>query len=167
MKKIAATIAVITALFAAGMMPAALAYADKTDADTVSVVFTHDMHSHLDEFGRLKTAMDAVKERYPQTLALDAGDFSMGTPYQVIYSEYAPELKMMDYLGFDATTFGNHEFDYRAAGLADMLNAAGDLDIRMVTANIDWDQTLADEELREDAGRLKRPAMHTEQQTIR
>lgn len=29
MKKIAATIAVITALFAAGMMPAALAYADK------------------------------------------------------------------------------------------------------------------------------------------
>lgn len=79
----------------------------------------------------------------------------MGTPYQVIYSEYAPELKMMDYLGFDATTFGNHEFDYRAAGLADMLNAAGDLDIRMVTANIDWDQTLADEELREDAGRLK------------
>ena len=155
MKKIAATIAVITALFAAGMMPAALAYADKTDADTVSVVFTHDMHSHLDEFGSLKTAMDAVKERYPQTLALDAGDFSMGTPYQVIYSEYAPELKMMDYLGFDATTFGNHEFDYRAAGLADMLNAAGDLDIRMVTANIDWDQTLADEELREDAGRLK------------
>ena len=79
----------------------------------------------------------------------------MGTPYQVIYSEHAPELKMMDYLGFDATTFGNHEFDYRAAGLADMLNAAGDLDIRMVTANIDWDQTLADEALREDAGRLK------------
>lgn len=155
MKKIITTIIVITALIAAGSIPAALAYADKTDTETVSVIFTHDMHSHLDEFAGLKTTMDDVKEKYPGSFVLDAGDFSMGTPYQVIFSGQAPELKMMDYLGYDAATLGNHEFDYRAKGLAGMLDAAAGLDIQMVAANIDWEATLADEQLKEDAQILK------------
>lgn len=155
MKKIITTIIVITALIAAGSIPAALAYADKTDTETVSVIFTHDMHSHLDEFAGLKTTMDEVKEKYPGSFVLDAGDFSMGTPYQVIFSGQAPELKMMDYLGYDAATLGNHEFDYRAKGLAGMLDAAAGLDIQMVAANIDWEATLADEQLKEDAQILK------------
>lgn len=63
-----------------------------TDADEVSVIFTHDMHSHMDAdrvsrdgkvvevggFGKLKTAMDEVKSDYPDSFVLDGGDFSMG-----------------------------------------------------------------------------------------
>ena len=139
-----------------------------TDTDTISVVFTHDMHSHMDAdktekdgkivstggFGRLKTAMEQVKQRYPDSFVLDAGDFSMGTPYQTIFSQQAPELNMMAYLGFEATTFGNHEFDYRATGLASMLKAAGK-GPQLVAANIDWDATLAEESLRENGAILK------------
>lgn len=153
--KIIKPLVIITVLIAAGVTPAALAYADKADTDTVSVIFTHDMHSHLDEFAKLKTAMDGVKEDYPDSFILDAGDFAMGTPYQVIFSQQASELKMMEYLGFEATTLGNHEFDYRAPGLAGMFDAAKGLDVQMVMANIDWEATLADEELKEDAAVLK------------
>lgn len=153
--KIIKPLVIITVLIAAGVTPAALAYADKADTDTVSVIFTHDMHSHLDEFAKLKTAMDGVKEDYPDSFILDAGDFAMGTPYQVIFSQQASELKMMEYLGFEATTLGNHEFDYRALGLAGMFDAAKGLDVQMVMANIDWEATLADEELKEDAAVLK------------
>lgn len=140
-----------------------------TGADTVSVIFTHDMHSHMDAekaekngkaaevsgFGKMKTAVDGIKTGYPESFMLDAGDFSMGTPYQTIFSEEASELKMMGYMDFDATTFGNHEFDYRALGLADMLRTAKGEGPQLLAANIDWEATLADAELKEDAQVLK------------
>ncbi len=155
MKKVFKAIAILTVFIIAGGAPVALTYADKTDTDTVSVIFTHDMHSHLDEFAKMKTAMDDVKEDYPNSFIVDAGDFAMGTPYQVTFSQQASELKMMDYLGYDAAALGNHEFDYRTVGLADMLDAAKGLDVKLTCANIDWDATLADEELKEDAKVLK------------
>jgi len=172
------TIAVFTSMTCIGSQSGGLwsaeAYAagkdDRmTDADTVSVIFSHDMHSHMAAdkaekdgkivetggFARLKTAMDQVKEEYPETFVVDAGDFSMGTPYQVIYSQEASEIKMMDYIGIEATTLGNHEFDYRALGLASMLDAAKGSDVAFVASNIDWDATLADPELAADAEVLK------------
>lgn len=140
-----------------------------TDTDEVSVIFTHDMHSHMDAdrvskhgkvvevggFGKLKTAMDQVKANYPDSFILDGGDFSMGTPYQTIFSKEASELKMMKFLGYEATTFGNHEFDYRAKGLASMLQAASGKGPQLLCANIDWEKTLQDESLKDDAKILK------------
>lgn len=140
-----------------------------TDTDEVSVIFTHDMHSHMDAdrvskdgkvvevggFGKLKTAMDEVKANYPDSFILDGGDFSMGTPYQTIFSKEASELKMMKFLGYEATTFGNHEFDYRAKGLASMLQAASGKGPQLLCANIDWEKTLQDESLKDDAKILK------------
>ncbi len=140
-----------------------------TDTDEVSVIFTHDMHSHMDAdrvskdgkvvevggFGKLKTAMDEVKTDYPDSFILDGGDFSMGTPYQTIFSKEASELKMMKFLGYEATTFGNHEFDYRAKGLASMLQAAVGKGPQLLCANIDWEKTLQDESLKDDAKILK------------
>lgn len=172
---ITAVVLTATAFSAAGSCvlrsSAASAAEDKTaDIDTVSVVFTHDMHSHMDSdkaeknghvvevggFAKLKTTIDDIKDVYPNSFLLDAGDFSMGTPYQTIFSEEASEMKMMKYLGFEATTLGNHEFDYRATGLADMFNAANGEGIPLLIANIDWEATLADEELKEDAAILKK-----------
>lgn len=141
-----------------------------TDADNVSVVFTHDMHSHMDAdkkvkngqiveaggFARLNTVIDDIKEEYPGTFVLDAGDFSMGTPYQTIFSKEASELKMMKFIGIEATTFGNHEFDYRAGGLADMLETAVGDGPMLTAANIDWDASLANKSLKDDARDLKK-----------
>ena len=153
----------------AGTFAADFTYAEETDTDTVSVIFTHDMHSHMDAdkaekdgklvdvggFARLKTAMEAVLESHPDSFVLDAGDFAMGTPYQTVFSQEASEMKMMASLGIEATTLGNHEFDYRALGLASMLEAAEGSGIPLVISNIDWAATLADAELAEDARRLK------------
>lgn len=106
-------------------------------SDSITILFTHDMHSHLlpakDESGRsyggyarLKTAIDAQKERHPNALLVDGGDFSMGSLFQTVYATDAAELRIMGALGYDAATFGNHEYDYRTTGLANMLNAAVD-----------------------------------------
>lgn len=123
---------------------------------TLDVMFLHDTHSHLNPFAtvedgrsqimggfaKLKTLIDLQKESNPDTLLLDAGDFSMGTLIQVVYEEEASEIRMLGELGIDAATFGNHEFDYKAAGLANMMNnavASGDPLPALVLCNVDWD----------------------------
>ena len=106
----------------------------------------------------MKTAINGIMARYPDTFLLDGGDFAMGTPYQTIFSTEASELRILGLLGFDATTLGNHEFDYRTKGLTDMLNAAmasGDRLPAMTIANIDWQRTLADKNRAEKASELK------------
>ncbi|MEE1242495.1 MAG: metallophosphoesterase, partial [Frisingicoccus sp.] len=96
----------------------------------VDVMFVHDTHSHLNAFttvedgqsqviggfARIQTLINEQKEKNPDTLLLDAGDFSMGTLIQTVFEEEAAELRMLGSMGFDATTLGNHEFDYGAKG---------------------------------------------------
>ena len=130
-------------------------------AQTVDIMFLHDTHSHLNTFttvegtetvsmggfSRIKTLINAQKEKNPDTLLLDAGDFSMGTLVQVVYEEEAAELRMLGELGMEATTLGNHEFDYKAKGLANMMNTAiesGDVLPEMLLCNMDWDAMKAE-----------------------
>ena len=137
----------------------------------LDVVFLHDTHSHLDSFftvedgqrttvggfAHIKTLIDQAREKNPNLLVLDGGDFSMGTLVQTIYDSDAPELRMLGLLGCDVTTLGNHEFDYRYAGLAGALKAAkesGDPIPAMVLCNIDW-ETMEAEGLTEDQRLLK------------
>lgn len=101
----------------------------------VTILFTHDLHSHLlpaedtdgGEYGgyaRLMTAIRQQKEIDPNAILVDGGDFAMGSLFQTAYATSALELRIMGAMGYDATTFGNHEFDYLPKGLAGMLNAA-------------------------------------------
>lgn len=75
-------------------------------------------------YARLKTLIDQEREKEPDALVLDAGDFSIGTLFQTLYTTQAAELRTMGAVGFDATTIGNHEFDHKSKGFAEMLNAA-------------------------------------------
>ncbi len=57
-------------------------------------------------------------------LVLDAGDYSMGTAFSAATRETGGELHLMGLMGYDATTFGNHEFDLGPAGLGKSIGAA-------------------------------------------
>lgn len=150
-------------VWSAGLLAAALCLTGAAGIQTgaqetggaVDVMFVHDTHSHLNEFAtvedgesqvlggfaKLKTLINKQKAVNPDTLLLDAGDFSMGTLIQVVFEEEASEIRMLGDLGFDVTTLGNHEFDYKAKGLANMMNnavASGDVLPTMVLCNVDW-----------------------------
>jgi len=66
---------------------------------------------------------EAGKGRGP-VLVLDAGDFSMGTPFGAASREVGGELRIMSRMGYDATTFGNHEFDLGPDGLGKAIRVA-------------------------------------------
>ncbi len=57
-------------------------------------------------------------------LVLDAGDYSMGTAFGAASRETGGELQMMSRMGYDATTFGNHDFDLGPEGLGQSIGVA-------------------------------------------
>lgn len=141
----------------------------------ISILFTHDIHSHVAEdvtrrngvkrsiggFSRIATVKKDMEKKYPGTFLLDGGDFAMGTPFQTIFRTGASEVRMMGQVGFDAITIGNHEFDYRAYGLAKMLRTAvrkkGNNPLpKIVQSNIDWYKTLSNKKTKKEGQRLKR-----------
>lgn len=145
-------------LFAAVLAMPAWSFGETVRAESkqIDIIFTHDTHSHLNSFStivdgkeaaiggfaRIKTIVDVQKEKNPDTLILDGGDFSMGTLVQTVYEEEAAEIRMLGEIGCDVTTLGNHEFDYRSSGLSNMLIAAsesGDTLPELVVCNVDWE----------------------------
>ena len=134
MKKIITSLAlclIVTLL----IVPLTVRALSNEDENTVTILFTHDLHSHFlpiatengqsGGYARLYTLLE--KERAAAkgaSITLDAGDFSMGSFFQTIYATDAAELRILSDLGYDAVTLGNHEFDFRQSGLVDMLNNA-------------------------------------------
>ena len=81
-----------------------------------------------------------AREAQGPVLVLDAGDFSMGTAFAAATRETGCELQLMARMGFDATTFGNHEFDYGPDGIARSIGVAVDAGRAppIVAANADF-----------------------------
>lgn len=112
-----------------------------------TVLHTNDLHSYFEgngpdmnitskvgdgdivkgHYARLAHSIKKEKKQAGQsTLLLDAGDFFAGTLFHALGPNtkvnFFPEAEFFNLLGYDATTFGNHEFDARDAGLNIMLN---------------------------------------------
>jgi 5'-nucleotidase / UDP-sugar diphosphatase len=82
-------------------------------------------------------------------LVLDAGDYSMGTAFGAATRETGGELQLMSRMGYDATTFGNHDFDLGPDGLGKSIGVASKAGRvpTVVASNTDFagtDATLAD-----------------------
>lgn len=111
----------------------------------ITIVHTNDMHSHFQGFSpevdyrplqvhadqtlggwaRVATVIqNARKEKSNSVLVVDAGDFSMGSLFHMLIREEAFELRLLKAMGYDAVTLGNHEFDLKPAGLAEILRTA-------------------------------------------
>ena len=104
------------------------------------LLFTHDLHASIKPhrvlgddgrvefrggFARIASMIKAEREKSGgRVLAADAGDMIVGTFFQTIFRSEAPEIRLLGLAGFEASTPGNHEFDYGPAGLADALSAA-------------------------------------------
>ena len=134
------------ALGATVLLPEALAAGSKGKR-TFTILHTNDLHSSLIGMGPssdytpftlrddrtrggwARLAATIARRRKARqaegpVLTLDAGDFSMGTPFGAASRQIGAELKLLARMGFDATTFGNHEFDLGTDGLAQAIAVA-------------------------------------------
>ena len=151
---------------------------------TFTILHTNDMHTSFIGMGpaadytpfalnnddtrggyaRLATIIAKRKEaRKGQgpVLVLDAGDYSMGTAFAAATREIGGELKLMGMMGYDATTFGNHEFDLGPDGLGRSISVAAKAGRvpAVVASNADFskkDPTLADLQRLAKSGVIRR-----------
>lgn len=112
------------------------------DEFELTIVHTNDIHGFYvegkyDGMGAAKIGayVDAVRAANTNTLFLDAGDALQGNNL-VTLSEGEYGVQIMNMLGYDAMTIGNHEFDYGADRL---LELEGLMTFPLIAANIKYD----------------------------
>ncbi len=95
------------------------------DKKELIILHTNDMHGQVYPYyfkqmgayyggvANLAARINQLREEYgkDKILLIDAGDISQGTPVSNIF-QGDPMTDYMNYIGYDCTTFGNHEFDW-------------------------------------------------------
>lgn len=120
------------------------------DAQELTILHFNDTHSHIDpqRSGEYKgrggvieqaACIDSIRcaEGKRNVLLLHAGDFSQGTSY---FTELGGniEIDVLNALGFDVVTLGNHEFDN---GIEELARRLKNLRPEVVCANYDFTGT--------------------------
>ncbi len=93
----------------------------------LAILFTNDIHSSGD-YARMATLIKQQRKELEQqgypVILVDAGDIAMGSAYHTIYTTHAFEYKTLGLMGYNAYTFGNHDFDFGLHGLYQMYASA-------------------------------------------
>ncbi len=106
----------------------------------IHIVSTNDMHAAIDNMPMLSDVVDSLRTIDNQTLVFSAGDNRTGNPVNDMYSRTTyPMVSLMNFIGFDGSAFGNHEFDNRPDGLRRVL---ADCNFPHICANFKADPEL-------------------------
>lgn len=123
------------------LMSLSVAVTTFADDYTLTVLHTNDVHSHLDvddmgRYGsaRVKAVADSIKAEKPDNVMVDAGDLLVGT---IFFSQFdgTVDQVVLNMMGYDAITLGNHEFDKGPSILSSFID---NLQIPVVSSNVDF-----------------------------
>lgn len=105
---------------------------------TVEILHTNDTHSCIlplnpnladtlvagrGGFLRRIAMIEQERKENPDLLLFDSGDFSQGSPFYTLFKGDV-EVELMNRMGYDAVTIGNHEFDFGLDNMARIFRAA-------------------------------------------
>ncbi len=125
MKKMFRTLLIVVAAVAAACAPR---------ERTLVVLSTNDMHAKIQNFPRLAAAVEACRDTAQLVLLVDAGDRWTGNAYvDKTPAPGMPMIALMNRLGYDVGTLGNHEFDHGQAFLGRMIDS---MDFEVICANV-------------------------------
>jgi 5'-nucleotidase len=91
-------------------------------------------------FLRRLTMLKEEREKNPDLLYFDSGDFSQGSPYYNMYKGDV-EVGLMNMMDIDASTIGNHEFDFGLDNMARIFKMAT---FPILCSNYDFKGTVVD-----------------------
>lgn len=104
-------------------------YAEKRE---VHILSANDMHATIDVFPQLGALIDSLRTEDPSLLVFSAGDNRTGNPLNDKYEIPAyPMVALMNQLGFNGSTLGNHEFDVHS-----LSRLVGLSNFRYICANV-------------------------------
>ena len=118
----------------------------------IVILHTNDTHSTIEpvsKFSKVKeaagkagcvrraTMVKQLREQNPDILLFDSGDYSQGSTFYTMYKGDV-EVGLMNIMGYDAATIGNHEFDF---GLDNLARLARQAKFPIVCSNCDFTGT--------------------------
>ena len=118
----------------------------------IVILHTNDTHSTIEpvsKYSKVKeaagkagcvrraTMVKQLREQNPDILLFDSGDFSQGSTFYTMYKGDV-EVGLMNNMGYDAATIGNHEFDF---GLDNLARLARQAKFPIVCSNCDFTGT--------------------------
>jgi len=105
------------------------------------ILSTNDMHASLDNMARLATAVKECRDTV-FTIVVDAGDRWTGNAYVDLAEGRLPMIRLMNAVGYDVATLGNHDFD---AGQQILDGAIEKSDFAVVCANMESESKWLDD----------------------
>lgn len=116
----------------------------------ITILSTSDIHGRIDGYDynsgiNLPVGLDRIysiaageKKLNDSVLVLDSGDFNRGTPMVDLYNtklanEPNPVVGVMNRIGYDAVTPGNHDLDY---GIDTLMKIGDEANFPVISANI-------------------------------
>ena len=104
---------------------------------TLVLLSTNDMHAKIQNFPRLVAAVENCRDTAQLVVLVDAGDRWTGNAYvDMAATPGMPMIALMNRLGYDVATLGNHEFDHGQAFLGRMIDSMA---FEVVCANVTSD----------------------------
>jgi 5'-nucleotidase / UDP-sugar diphosphatase len=101
----------------------------------ISMAFDENpVETYLGGMDRMKTAMDSLRDTTRDCITLHAGDAVQGTYYFTFFNG-SPDFAVLNNLGIDVMTFGNHEFDRGPQLLNHLIELAK---FPIISSNIDF-----------------------------
>ena len=105
--------------------------------EDIYIVFTSDVHCGFEDnltWPSLKAYVNSLKKEHNDVLLVDCGDYLQGGTYGTLSKgQYVVDL--MNQMGYDIITIGNHEFDYGVDRLAEMMKQ---LDAEIILSNVKY-----------------------------
>ena len=77
----------------------------------IVIFFENDVHCAIDDYAKFSALRNQAKQHTPYVAVVSAGDFAQGAAIGSL-SQGESIIKVMNAVKYDATTVGNHEFDY-------------------------------------------------------
>ena len=101
-------------------------------AGEIVILHTNDVHGAISSYAKVAALKAEYGAKGAEVLLMDAGDYIQGEPY-VSVSQGETAIRLMNYVGYDVATIGNHEFDYGYENLAKLAAAA---EFPIIAANV-------------------------------
>lgn len=96
------------------------------------ILHSNDVHGAVEGYAYIAALKADYEAKGAEVILVDAGDYSQGTTY-VSTTKGADAVTMMNAVGYDVATLGNHEFDYGYAQLAENMSKA---EFKVVCADV-------------------------------
>ncbi len=108
----------------------------------IILVHTNDVHGRVNDdswsgtmgMATVKNIIDEIETQFDNTMLISAGDIFHGTTFATL-EEGESVLNVMNFVGYDLLTPGNHDFDY---GLDRLLELEELADFPLISANIQY-----------------------------